>query len=65
MTALTASRATRFERTLLAAAAGLDHFVEARLERRRDAASPTVAPARAAEARADALALGATGILPR
>lgn len=68
MTALTAPRsvrATGFERMLLAAAVGVDQFVAARLERRAAAACSASAQTSAADTRADALALGAIGMLPR
>lgn len=68
MTALTVHRSvrtTRFERMLLAAAAGMDHFVAARLERRGATTRPVSAQTAAADTRADALALGSVGMLPR
>lgn len=68
MTALTAPRPadiTRFERLLLDAAAGIDHFVETRLERRTGAAGTVAMQVAAGEARADAMALGSLGMLPR
>ncbi|MET0735960.1 MAG: hypothetical protein ABWY55_10030 [Microbacterium sp.] len=62
----TLSRTTRFERILLQTAAGLDHLVAERLERRSARAPRPVSPqAVATDARADALALGSNGILPR
>lgn len=69
MTALTAStavvRTTGFERMLLTAAAGIDRFVAARLERRAATVHPVVARSAAGEARSDALAMGNVGMLPR
>lgn len=68
MTALTVHRSvrtTRFERMLLTAAAGMDRFVATRLERRGATAAPVSAQTAAGDARADALALGSLGILPR
>jgi hypothetical protein len=68
MTALTAPRsvrATRFERMLLTTAAGMDRFVALRLERRRTADRPVTAQVAAGDARADALAMGSIGMLPR
>lgn len=59
------ARVTRFERMLLVTAAAMDRFVAARLQRR--ASSSPIWPARvaAAESRADALAAGSVGMLPR
>ena len=68
MTALTAPRsahATRFERMLLTTAAGIDRFVESRLERRTWTTPPLDAQRQVADTRADALAMGAVGMLPR
>jgi hypothetical protein len=68
MTALTAPRSvrtTRFERMLLTTAAGMDRFVQARLERRRTTAAPVPAQIAAGDVRADALAMGSVGMLPR
>ncbi len=68
MTALRAPRSvsiTRFERMLLATAAGMDRFVSGRLERRRRTARPASAQAAAGDARAVALAMGSVGMLPR
>ncbi|MCW3494691.1 hypothetical protein [Microbacterium sp. SSM24] len=68
MTALIAPRSvrtTRFERMLLTAAAGMDRFVATRLERRGTTPPPASARTTAADARADALALGSIGMLPR
>lgn len=68
MTALTVHRSVRttlFERMLLTTAAGMDRFVAARLERRRTTAVPVTAQSAAGDARADALAMGAVGMLPR
>ena len=68
MTALIAPRSvrtTRFERMLLTTAAGMDRFVETRLERRGTTPPPVAAQTAAADARADALATGSVGMLPR
>lgn len=68
MTALTAPRsvrATGFERMLLTAAAAMDRFVAVRLERRGSLAAPVDARSAASDARADALAMGSVGMLPR
>lgn len=68
MTALIAPRSvrtTRFERMLLTAAAGTDRFVATRLERRRTMATPVDAQIAAGDTRADALAMGSIGMLPR
>jgi hypothetical protein len=69
MTAISAPRAsvrtTRFERTLLSAAAGLDHFVSVRLERRAATPRPHCAQGIASDARTDALSTGSIGMLPR
>ncbi|MEZ3161362.1 hypothetical protein AB1K54_12600 [Microbacterium sp. BWT-B31] len=60
-------RVTRFERLLLTAAAGLDAFVAARLEKRAQVASRAAAASqeRYADARRAAQARGAAGLLPR
>ena len=68
MTALIAPRSvrtTRFERMLLTAAAGMDRFVATRLERRGATAPPVSAQTAATDTRADALAMGSIGMLPR
>ncbi|KRB37690.1 hypothetical protein [Microbacterium sp. Root180] len=68
MTALTVHRSVRttpFERMLLTAAAGMDRFVATRLARRGTTAPPISARTAATDARADALAMGAVGMLPR
>jgi hypothetical protein len=69
MTAVTASHSisvvTPFERTLLSASAHLDHFVAARLERRADSRRRIGAQISAVQARTEAQARGAIGILPR
>jgi hypothetical protein len=69
MTAIAAprslTRATRFERMLLAAAAGMDRFVIHRLEARASRTRPLAAQVSAVEARTDAQAAGSVGILPR
>jgi len=69
MTALTAHRAvirtTGFERMLLTTAAGIDRFVATRLEHRAAAIRPVAVQAAAVDARADALAMGNVGMLPR
>lgn len=58
-------RTTRFERMLLHAASRLNGIVAIRLEHRADAARAAAARTVATDARADAQALAATGILPR
>lgn len=68
MTAIIASgsaRVTGFERMLLTTAAAMDRFVAARLERRESAITPAAARASASDIRADALAMGSVGMLPR
>ncbi|MGN8551769.1 UNVERIFIED_CONTAM: hypothetical protein OHV15_04180 [Microbacterium sp. SLM126] len=68
MTALTVHRSVRttpFERMLLTAAAGMDRFVATRLERRGATAPPISARTAATDTRADALAMGSVGMLPR
>ncbi len=68
MTALTVHRSVRttpFERMLLTAAARMDRFVASRLERRGATAAPAAARTAATDARADALAIGSVGMLPR
>ncbi|KQZ84077.1 hypothetical protein ASD56_08635 [Microbacterium sp. Root166] len=69
MTAITASHSisvvTPFERTLLSASAHLDRFVATRLERRATAVPHIRAQVAAVQARTDAQARGAIGILPR
>lgn len=62
-----AARATRLERMLLRAASALDAYVVARLERRASAEMrrALVAQTAATQARRDAEANGALGILPR
>ncbi|MFE7845023.1 hypothetical protein ACFUTX_07490 [Microbacterium sp. NPDC057407] len=59
------ARVTRFERMLLVTAAAMDRFVAGRLEHR--ASSSRTWPARfaAGERRADAMAMGSIGMLPR
>lgn len=69
MTAFTAPRAvvrtTGFERMLLTAANVLDRFVATRLERRAASTRPISAQTAATDARSDAQAMGAVGMLPR
>lgn len=68
MTALIAPHAvsaTGFERMLLTTASSIDRFVAARLAKRGSAAAPSGARTAAADARADALAMGSVGMLPR
>ena len=62
-----AARATRFDRTLLRAASGLDSFVVARLERRAGDESRRALAAQeaATQYRRAAEARGAIGVLPR
>ncbi|MFC8682398.1 hypothetical protein ACFT30_12830 [Microbacterium ureisolvens] len=61
------SSATRFDRTLLRAAAALDAYALGRVERRHDAVQRRALTAQdvAAGARQEAEALGAIGMLPR
>lgn len=68
MTAYSAPRSVRntaLERILLTAAAGLDRFVAGRMERRNSRSAPIGARVAATEVRADALAMGSLGMLPR